>query len=157
MSRFWMLVACSSILALQTSCGTVKRTKKKIETALEVVDRTEKLARGDSSQVLPLCLLVLNASQDMAVVHQDQNVLVCELRRIPGLGIKLPSSERKRYHLRIDLATLEQDTHLVLTYFRSDKGDYEKREPPDGFIAQTAGRLFSEIVAALLKSGLVFE
>ena len=157
MIRLLTILALAASLASQASCGTVKRTKKKIETALEVVDRTERLARGDTGQVLPILLLVLNESQDMVVVHQDRTVLVCELRRIPGLGLKIPSSERKRYHLRVDLAAVEQDTSLSFTFFRSDTGDYEKREAPDDFIPRTAGRLFTEVASALVKGGLVFK
>lgn len=54
-------------------------------------------------------------------------------------------------------AAVAQDTNLAFTFFRSDTGDYEKREAPDDFISRTAGRLFTEVASALVKGGLVFK
>lgn len=145
---------------LPASCGvrkTVRKTARAVETAIEVVDRSERIAQGDTSQIVPLVVLVLNATQDYVLVHQEGNVLVAEVREIPVLGLKMPGSDEKKYYLRIDLEALGETTKMVLSFFRGRKGEYTKKEEADDLISRGAGQLFVAVVGSLIKAGVVFR
>lgn len=157
--RFAFGLLLATLAASQPSCGvrkTVRKTTQAVATAIEVVDRSEKLAQGDTSQIAPIIALVLNAGQDYVLVHQEGNVLVAEVREVPVLGLKMPKSDDKRYYLRFDLEAVGSTTRMVMCFFRGKKGDFSKREEPDGIISKAATELFGAVVVALLKSGVVF-
>ncbi len=155
--RIAVLLLILPLGGAQSSCGTVKKTRKAIKTALEVQDRIERLAEGDESQIVPLVATILNAGQDYVLVHQEDHALVAEVDRIPGLGLKIPRSEGKRYYLRFDLQSLGGATKMALSFFRSDKGVFTKKEDADDIVSKGVSELFSAVLGALLKSGIVFK
>ena len=149
-----LLLALAGMLP---SCGPVRKTKAKVRKMLEVVDRVEKLAEGDKSQILPLAKLAIEEIKGLKVVHQDDNGLVIQVRQIPGTKLRIPTAGGKRYYLRISLKSMAKQTKVVLHFFRSAKGKYLSQDSSDSIISRGAKKLFASVIAALIKSGVAFK
>ena len=150
------LVLLGLLVPLQSSCGAVKTARKTVKAAVAVVDCAERVAQGDESQVVPTIVQVLNASQDYALVRQDEHALVAEVREIPGLGLKLPGGGDKGYFLRFDLQSLGNTTKMLLSFFRADRNNLQRHDEPDDIISKGASTLFVSVFGALLKAGVIF-
>ena len=153
------LVLLVAALAVLPGCGVSKKVKA-VKKALTPEDVVEKLAAGEMPAIVPIVFAVLNATQDFAVVHQDGSCVVAEVRKIPGLGISLPGGKDSRYYFRVDLqnvGTTAGSVKMVFTFFKSAVGAFHKVSSPDTLIGKYANTLFTHIIGALLKSGVVFK
>ena len=125
MPQFAMILAFGVLLAVAPGCGAPKRIVKKVLKTEEAIERT---AEGHPGQVLPVLLVILNATQDYAVVHQDGTSVVAEVREIPGLGVSLPRSKDKiasliSHHLPFErileglsVATTPQSAKVIIEF-----------------------------------------
>lgn len=145
------------IAATQASCGVGKKVRRTVEDIFEATDRIERLAHGDTTQIVPLAALALGGQDYCDVVHREDRALVVEVKRIPGLGLKVPRLDDRRYYVRIDFTPEAGATRLLIAFFRSAKGVYVVKEAADDIVSQGAAKLFGAILEALLKSGVVFK
>ena len=153
--RLFGLAALASTLVFSVpSCSS---TKKKIKAIFNVKDSLVKIAKGDSDEVYPMVSAALTASQDWVIVTNEKKVLVAEIHRIPGTGVKLPTTGDSRYYLRIDLEDLGGSTKLVFKFFKSLPGEYLAKAVVDDLITKYVSGLFEDVLGQLLSYGCVFR
>ena len=159
LGRMKRLVLFAAVLVVLSGCGVPKKIRK-IRKALEPSEVVEKLAAGEVPAIVPIVLAVLNASQDYAVVHRDENCVVAEVKKIPGLGISLPGGKDSRYYLRIDSKTIADaagTVKMVFSFYKAAKGAFMEVMNPDSAVGKYAQQLFLHLFGALLKAGVMFK
>ncbi|HKS16215.1 MAG TPA: hypothetical protein VJU16_02830 [Planctomycetota bacterium] len=145
--------------ALATGCG-VSKTVKKVKKAVTPSEVVEKIATGDVPGIVAIGFKVLNASQDYAVVHQDQGCLIAEVKKVPVLGLSLTGSKDSRYYLRIDTKSIKDaagTVKMVFSFYKAAKGAFLEVMNPDSAVGKYAQQIFLHIIGALLKSGVAFK
>ncbi len=107
---------------------------------------TERIAEGSPEEVIPRVMAALAGDSTFGKIVRDDDAVVAEVCRLPGLGIALPAAE---YFLRIDFEKVEDTTRLILAFYRL-------KTQLDSLAAQAVAGLFQQVFVAMLKSGVVF-